>query len=123
MQNSAAIRFTSAFWLHTSAFSLAVVKWCVQLTTALSSAITSLTRNQVPSPRINAELLLMFTLNCDRAYLYAHSERELTKEEQSRYEETLTQRAKGVPAQYITGHQEFWGLDLIVSPAVLIPRP
>ena len=65
----------------------------------------------------------MFTLNCDRAHLYAHPERELTKEEQSRYDEALTQRTKGVPAQYITGHQEFWGLDLIVSPAVLIPRP
>jgi release factor glutamine methyltransferase len=65
----------------------------------------------------------MFTLNCDRAHLYAHPERELTREEQSRYEEALTQRSKGVPAQYITGHQEFWGLDLIVSPAVLIPRP
>ena len=90
---------------------------------ALQSAIAKLTTDRVPSPRLNAELLLMFTLNCDRAHLYAHSERELTKEEQSRYEETLTQRAKGVPAQYITGHQEFWGLDLIVSPAVLIPRP
>jgi release factor glutamine methyltransferase len=65
----------------------------------------------------------MFTVNCDRAHLYAHPERELTKEEQSRYDEALTQRIKGVPAQYITGHQEFWGLDLIVSPAVLIPRP
>jgi release factor glutamine methyltransferase len=65
----------------------------------------------------------MFTLNCDRAHLYAHPERELTAEEQSRYDEALMQRAKGVPAQYITGHQEFWGLDLIVSPAVLIPRP
>jgi release factor glutamine methyltransferase len=65
----------------------------------------------------------MFTLNCDRAHLFAHPERQLTPEEQSRYDEALTQRAKGVPAQYITGHQEFWGLDLIVSPAVLIPRP
>lgn len=65
----------------------------------------------------------MFTLNCDRAHLYAHPERELTSEEQSRYDEALTQRSKGVPAQYITGHQEFWGLDLIVSLAVLIPRP
>jgi release factor glutamine methyltransferase len=35
----------------------------------------------------------------------------------------LAERARGVPAQYITGHQEFWGMDLIVSPAVLIPRP
>jgi release factor glutamine methyltransferase len=49
----------------------------------------------------------MFTLNCDRAHLYAHPERELTKEKQSRYDEALTQRTKGVPAQYITGHQEF----------------
>jgi release factor glutamine methyltransferase len=65
----------------------------------------------------------MFTLDCDRAYLYAHPERELTPDETQRYDEALARRATGVPAQYITGHQEFWGLDLIVSPAVLIPRP
>src|SRR4029077_16347350 len=63
------------------------------------------------------------TLTCDRAHLYAHPERELTAEELTRYNEALTQRSKGVPTQYTTGHQEFWGLDLIVSPAVLIPRP
>jgi len=72
---------------------------------------------------MNAELLLMFTLGCDRAYLFAHPERDLTAEEQSRYKEALDQRASGIPAQYITGHQEFWGLDFIVTPAVLIPRP
>jgi release factor glutamine methyltransferase len=72
---------------------------------------------------MNAELLIMFTLDCDRAYLYAHPERELTPDETQRYDEALVRRASGVPAQYITGHQEFWGLDLIVSPAVLIPRP
>jgi release factor glutamine methyltransferase len=82
-----------------------------------------LTSARVPSPRMNAELLIMFTLDCDRAYLYAHPERELTTEEMRRYDEALARRATGVPAQYITGHQEFWGLDLIVSPAVLIPRP
>jgi len=95
----------------------------VLLKETLQSAITHLTADHVPSPRLNAETLLMFTLNCDRAQLYAHPERELTPEEQSRYDEALNQRTKGVPAQYITGHQEFWGLDLIVSPAVLIPRP
>ena len=90
---------------------------------ALTSATDRLTVAQVGSPRMNAELLLRFTLSCDRAYLFAHPERELTSEEQARYDEALTQRARGVPTQYITGHQEFWGMDFIVTPAVLIPRP
>ena len=95
----------------------------VQLKQAITSAVTRLTADQVPSPRMNAELLLMFTLNSDRAYLYAHPERELTADEQNRYDHALSERARGVPAQYITGHQEFWGMDFIVTPAVLIPRP
>ena len=95
----------------------------MQLKQATTSAIARLTEDQVPSPRLNAELLLMFTLRVDRAYLFAHPERELTAEEHSRYEAALNERARGVPAQYITGHQEFWGMDLIVTPAVLIPRP
>ena len=85
--------------------------------------MSHLTAENVPSPRMNAELLLMFTLNCDRAYLHTHPERELSADETIRYDEALAARARGVPAQYITGHQEFWGMDLIVSPAVLIPRP
>src|SRR5271168_5656220 len=72
---------------------------------------------------MNAELLLMFTLSCDRAHIYGYPERELTNDELIRYEAGLAERARGVPAQYITGHQEFWGMDMIVSPAVLIPRP
>ncbi len=95
----------------------------MQLRQSLNAAVERLTSAGVPSPRMNAELLIMFTLDCDRAYLYAHPERELTPDETQRYDEALARRATGVPAQYITGHQEFWGLDLIVSPAVLIPRP
>jgi len=72
---------------------------------------------------MNAETLLMFVLGCDRAYLYAHPERELTGNEQASYDEAIARRASGYPAQYITGHQEFWGLDFLVTPAVLIPRP
>lgn len=89
----------------------------------LNTAVERLASAQVPSPGMNAELLIMFTLGCDRAYLYAHPERELTPDEMQRYDEALAKRARGTPAQYITGHQEFWGLDLVVSPAVLIPRP
>jgi len=100
-----------------------MVKSLVSLRDALTTAIDRLTAARVPSPRMNAELLLRFTLDVDRSYLYAHPERELTTEEQTRYDEALAQRARGIPAQYITGHQEFWGMDLIVNPAVLIPRP
>ena len=95
----------------------------MDLKQTLTSAIARLTAEKVPSPRMNAELLLMFMLGCDRAYLYAHPELELTAYEKTRYEAALAERARGVPAQYITGHQEFWGMDLIVTPAVLIPRP
>jgi release factor glutamine methyltransferase len=95
----------------------------VELKQALTSAVARLQAERVPSPQMNAELLLRFVLNCDRAYLFAHPERELTADEQARYDSALAERARGVPAQYITGHQEFWGMDLIVTPAVLIPRP
>ncbi len=95
----------------------------MQLRKILTVAIARLTVSQVPSPRLNAELLLMFTLNCDRAYFTPTPSANYTQEESSRYKAALAERIRGVPAQYITGHQEFWGLDLIVSPAVLIPRP
>jgi release factor glutamine methyltransferase len=95
----------------------------VQLKQALASAVERLEASDVGSPRMNAETLLMFILGVNRAYLYAHPERELSSEEEIRYDEALAQRASGMPSQYITGHQEFWGLDFVVSPAVLIPRP
>ena len=95
----------------------------MQLKQAVNSAYQRFLAADVPSPRLNAEILMTFTLGRDRSFLFAHPERELTAEEQSRYEEVVTQREQGCPTQYITGHQEFWGLDLLVSPAVLIPRP
>jgi release factor glutamine methyltransferase len=95
----------------------------VQLKQALASAVERLEAADVGSPRMNAEVLLMFVLGADRAYLYAHPERELTPAEETHYDEVLALRATGMPSQYITGHQEFWGLDFVVSPAVLIPRP
>jgi len=95
----------------------------VQLKQVLAAAVDRLEATDVGSPRMNAEVLLMFVLGANRAYLYAHPERDLAPEEETRYNEVLAQRATGLPSQYITGHQEFWGLDFVVSPAVLIPRP
>ena len=70
---------------------------------ALTSAVNRLSASRVPSPRMNAELLLMFTLNCDRAYLYAHPERQFGNGEQSRYDQALDQRAQSVGIVRLVG--------------------
>jgi release factor glutamine methyltransferase len=95
----------------------------MQLKEALIGSVQQLEEAAVGSPRLNAEMLLMFVLGVGRAYLYGHPERELTEEEEDGYAEAIAERARGMPAQYIIGHQEFWGLDFVVTPAVLIPRP
>jgi release factor glutamine methyltransferase len=95
----------------------------MDLKTALEHAVGVLTMRDVASPRLAAEVLLMHTLECDRAHLYAHPERLLTADETNEYHSFVHERAGGKPTQYITGHQEFWGMDLLVSEAVLIPRP
>ncbi len=95
----------------------------MQLREALISATERLTKAGIADSRKDAELLLMFTLGRDRSFLYSHPERSLTNEESAQYDDALGKRSRGMPPQYITGHQEFWGMDLFVSPAVLIPRP
>jgi len=95
----------------------------VRLGEALKQGAELLANGNVPSPRITAEVLLMHAARCDRAHLYAHSDRELTDSEWVHYGRSLKDRLEGKPTQYITGHQEFWGLDFLVNPAVLIPRP
>ena len=65
----------------------------------------------------------MHVLICDRGFLYSHPEKDIAQETADRYFALIAQRATGKPTQYITGHQEFWGLDFEVTPDVLIPRP
>jgi release factor glutamine methyltransferase len=95
----------------------------MQLREALRSALASLEERSVPSPRLAAELLLMHVLGRDRAFIYTYPEFEVAPDAAERYFELVAERATGKPTQYITGHQEFWGLDFEVTPDVLIPRP
>ncbi len=90
---------------------------------ALQQAARELRAANVPSPVLAAELLLMHVTGKSRAWLYAHPEEPLDTAAADRYFELVERRAAGAPTQYLTGHQEFWGLDLEVTPAVLIPRP
>ena len=95
----------------------------MRLREALKTGLNTLVENRVPSPQLAAELLLMHVVGCDRGYLYAHPEVELPGPAANRYFLLIAERSTGKPTQYITGHQEFWGLDLEVTPDVLIPRP
>lgn len=91
--------------------------------TALAEGIARLERENVLSASLAAELLLMHASGRDRAWLYAHPEQELDAATREQYFSLIARRASGVPTQHLTGHQEFWGLEFEVTPAVLIPRP
>ena len=96
-----------------------------QLREILNQAAQQLAANPVlrDQARRDAELLLLHHLNINRAQLLANPSRELTEAEESAYWQIIQRRATAEPIQYITGQQEFYGLNLHVTPAVLIPRP
>jgi release factor glutamine methyltransferase len=70
-----------------------------------------------------ARLLLAAATGFSQASVLAHPERELPAEIQKSFQEMAARRARGEPVAYILGRKEFYGLDLTVTPAVLIPRP
>jgi release factor glutamine methyltransferase len=90
---------------------------------ALREGVRRLESAKVLSAPLAAELLLMHVLRCDRAWLYAHPEQPLDSEHAAQFFALAADRAAGTPTQYLTGKQEFWGLEFEVTPDVLIPRP
>ena len=95
------------------------------LRTALTRATSQLSANPhlQPSALADAVVLLTATLGIDRPTLIAHPERPVTRDQQAAYQCLLERRLRFEPIQYILGTQEFYGLSLRVTPAVLIPRP
>ena len=75
------------------------------------------------SARLDAELLLARAIDMPRSYLFAHPEDTLDELSLERFETALARRAGGEPMAYITGVREFWSLELMVTPATLVPRP
>ncbi|MDR1143901.1 MAG: peptide chain release factor N(5)-glutamine methyltransferase [Spirochaetaceae bacterium] len=82
-----------------------------------------LAQNGISSPALDAALLLAEVLGTSREKLYAASDAAVSEEQSRRYDEVLERRRGGECTAYILGRREFWGLDFIVSPAVLVPRP
>lgn len=89
----------------------------------LQIAAEILHESGISEPRREAASLLVFTLKKDKTFLISHNDYELSDEEQTKFQKFTNRRASGEPFQYIAGCQEFYGLDFIVTPDVLIPRP
>lgn len=97
------------------------------MTTSIAQAILQgsnlLRRAGVPEARREAGSLLSHVIGQDRTFLITHAEDPVSNKAMELLRGYLDRRAAGEPLQYITGYQEFFGLDFEVTPAVLIPRP
>ncbi|SNR61818.1 release factor glutamine methyltransferase [Humidesulfovibrio mexicanus] len=87
------------------------------------AASRALAEAEVDSPRLSAELLATMALGCDRLGLVMRAKQPFPPAELARFRVLLARRANGEPIAYILGQREFWGLPLLVTPDVLIPRP
>ena len=79
--------------------------------------------HEVHSPRLAAEVLLAHVLNCPRIALYTQFEKVPPAEELAAYRRLVKRSAAHEPVAYLVGHREFYGLEFVVGPGVLIPRP
>ena len=90
---------------------------------ALHEAAVTLSASGIEQPRLEAELLLAHVLDASKEDLILHPGRELTDAQEKQFEQFLQRRCRREPIAYILGQREFWSLEFIVNPKVLIPRP
>jgi release factor glutamine methyltransferase len=95
----------------------------LKIADAIRCATERLVQAGIQNARLDAEVLLSHILERDRAWLITHNNDNLDNENYRLFEDAINRRSRREPLQYIIGRQEFWGLDFIVTPDVLIPRP
>ena len=95
----------------------------MKLLAVLEATTGHFSRNLLPSPRLQAELLLAHALNLPRLGLYLQFERDLTPAELETLRSLVRRRAAREPLQHLTGSTAFSGLTLLCRPTALIPRP
>jgi len=76
-----------------------------------------------PTPRLDAEVLILHACGMNRDQLITRGKQVLTNDQCSAVQRLIERRRHGEPIAYLTGVREFWSLELNVSPATLIPRP
>lgn len=90
---------------------------------ALDRATERLSAAGVDAPRRSAELLAERAFGLSRLGLIVRKKDELSLEQQAAFDALVSRREKGEPVAYLLGEKEFFGLELAVTPATLIPRP
>ena len=83
----------------------------------------TLEQYDIPDARLEAEVVVMNVLRIPRQEIFAQQEREITAQQEAGISEILDRRERREPLAYILGYKEFYGINLAVSPDVLIPRP
>ena len=94
----------------------------MDIRTALTELTTSL-RPITDTPALDAQVTLAHVLDKSRTWLAAHPDSLLSDSQVDSVRESLSKLQAGTPLPYLLGHWEFFGLDLEVTPDVLIPRP
>ena len=89
---------------------------------ALHQADSSLSEAS-PTATLDAQVLLSYVLQCNTAHLVAWPEKDLNKEQKTKYLDLIRQRSQGAPVAHLTQQREFWSLNFSVNDSTLIPRP
>ncbi|MEM7495983.1 MAG: HemK/PrmC family methyltransferase, partial [Myxococcota bacterium] len=89
----------------------------------LQDAVLALRQAGIPSPRLDAELLLAHVLRQHRAELYARADIPLSDGCSKHFAMLARRRVAGEPLAYLVGYKEFYGHRFVVNPHVLVPRP
>ncbi len=89
----------------------------------LKHASQQLRSASIANDVLDAQTLLAEALGKDRTYLIVNFNEQLSEELLAKFQSLIARRTSGEPVQYITGHQQFFGLEFEVTPDVLIPRP
>jgi release factor glutamine methyltransferase len=82
-----------------------------------------LRKRGMESPRLEAQILLAHVLGCKKIDLYVRHQEEPPEDKRAAFREIIKKRADGMPVAYLVGFREFFSLEFVVTPAVLIPRP
>jgi len=93
----------------------------VTIRDVLNNAVNQLSGHE--SARLDSEVLLINVIGKEREYVYSHPESPLNEAKLSDFNSLIMKRFSGYPLAYLTGHKEFWSINLTVNKSTLIPRP